>query len=81
MFILCRLTDTGYSIGTRVLELSSFREKRREVNIIQMLQFLQLNIWKTLFGKAADRLERADSNANQCNYISTLSFCVFWLCL
>jgi len=56
-----RLSDAGYGIGLRVLELLSWREKssRKEKNVIAMLQFIHGTVWKVLFGKAADALQKS----------------------
>lgn len=56
-----RLSDAGYGIGLRVLELLSHREKacRREKNLIAMLQFIHTVVWKSLFGRVSDGLEKS----------------------
>jgi len=56
-----RLSDLGYGIGLRMLELLSWREKggRKEKNVIAILQFIHSTVWKVLFGKPADALEKA----------------------
>jgi hypothetical protein len=55
------LENVGYDIGLRVLELLSHREKanRKEINLISMLQFVTTTVWRALFGKIADGLEKA----------------------
>ncbi|OQR86897.1 trafficking protein particle complex subunit [Achlya hypogyna] len=70
-----RLLDTaGYGVGVRVLELLSYRDVngniardklRRETRLLHMLQFVVSVCWKTLFGKAADALERSTENENE----------------
>jgi len=56
-----RLNEMGYRVGQRVLELIVWREKnsRRETRILGILQFIHTVVWKTLFGKAADSLEKS----------------------
>mmetsp|Transcript_15390 Transcript_15390/g.36361 ORF Transcript_15390/g.36361 Transcript_15390/m.36361 type:complete len:195 (-) Transcript_15390:44-628(-) len=55
-----KLEDAGYAVGVRMLELITHREKnsKRETKLISMLSFLSNTVWKVLFGKAADSLER-----------------------
>jgi len=61
-----KLSEAGYGIGIRVLELVSQREKsRKEKNIITMLQFIHSTIWKSLFGKVADGLEKSTDKENE----------------
>ena len=54
-----KLEEAGHGIGTRMLELLSHREKgnRREIRLQGILQFINTNVWRCLFGKAADSLE------------------------
>jgi len=56
-----RLSEAGFGIGLRLLELTSHRDKacRKEKNIIAMLQFIHSTVWKSLFGKVADGLEKS----------------------
>ena len=41
------------------MEILSYREKgnRREIRLQGILQFINTNIWRCLFGKVADSLE------------------------
>jgi len=60
-----RLADTGYHVGVRLLELISFREKnfKRELKLIGILTFISSSVWRYLFSKNADSLERStDTN-------------------
>ena len=56
-----KLSSLGYPIGEKVLELCSVREKnfKKETKIVQMLQFIHNNVWKMLFGKQADGLQKS----------------------
>jgi hypothetical protein len=58
----------GYRVGQRVLELIVWREKnsRRETRILGILQFIHTTVWKTLFGKAADALEKSRESDDEC---------------
>lgn len=62
-----RLEDAGYGIGLRLLELTSIRDRgsRRETKMIEMLKFISSNLWKTLFGHAADGLEKSVENDDE----------------
>jgi trafficking protein particle complex subunit 5 len=44
-----------------MLEVICFRERssKREIKLIGILSFIHTSVWKTLFGKAADSLERS----------------------
>mmetsp|Transcript_7640 Transcript_7640/g.25129 ORF Transcript_7640/g.25129 Transcript_7640/m.25129 type:complete len:145 (-) Transcript_7640:456-890(-) len=64
----CGLEQIGRSVGTRVIELLSYRDRqiRRELSLIGILQFISTTCWKALFGKPADSLERSTENDNEC---------------
>merc|ERR1712224_1147146 len=53
----------GEHIGIRQLELLSRRDKNfsRFENIVDLLEFIQKRIWKNLFGKEADGLEKSST--------------------
>ena len=65
---VCRLSDLGYGVGLRSLELLCFRDKlpRRERSLKAMLQFVRTTVWKALFGKLADRLEISRDSEDEC---------------
>jgi len=58
-----RLADVGFDVGVRLLELLIYREKasKREIKVLGILSFLHTNVWKCLFGKIADSLEKGTS--------------------
>ena len=62
-----RLEATGYGVGLRVLELLAYRsrEYKREIRLMNVLQFVSTTVWKSLFGKAADSLERSIDHADE----------------
>lgn len=62
-----RLENSGYGVGFRVLELLAFRSKeyKRETRLMSILQFVSAAVWKSLFGKPADSLERSIDNADE----------------
>lgn len=93
--IVCmyRLSETGYSIGIRCLELYTYRSSiqptlynhhsnqyqsytsqnilhiqgKKEKNLINMLQFIHSTVWKQLFGKVADGLEKSTEREDECS--------------
>jgi len=62
-----RLEGTGYGVGLRVLELLAFRSRdyKRETKLMNLLQFVSTQVWKSLFSKAADSLERSIDHADE----------------
>ena len=69
-----RLESAGHSIGLRVLELLVHREKanRKETNLIAMLQFVTTTVWRALFGKVADGLEKSNNSEDECACLKVL---------
>ncbi len=67
------LTYLGYPIGEKVLELTTFREKgfKRETKIVNMLQFIHNNLWKMLFNKTADGIQRSQGNIYEYRILET----------
>jgi hypothetical protein len=62
-----KLSCFGYSIGEKVLELCSLRDKgfKRETKIVNMLQFIHNNVWKMLFNKQADGLQKSTDDPDE----------------
>ena len=62
------MNDFGYRVGTRLLELIVWRDKnsKRETRVLGILYFIHTTVWKTLFGKQADTLEKSTENENEC---------------
>jgi len=58
------LHQAGYSIGLRLLDLMALRDKvqKREKNLVDLLSFIAGTVWKNLFGKTADGLERSNES-------------------
>ncbi|KAJ2841180.1 protein particle complex subunit, partial [Coemansia erecta] len=56
-----KLNELGQRVGVRVFELTMSREKtvRRETRVLQMLMFINSVVWRALFDKPADSLERS----------------------
>lgn len=62
-----KLSSLGYPIGEKVLELCYCREKnfKREIKISNMLLFIHNNVWKMLFNKTADGLQRSSEDEEE----------------
>ena len=62
-----RLEEAGYSVGQRVIEYIAVRDKstRRSTRVVNMLQYICNVVWKFLFNKAADGLERSFDNEDE----------------
>lgn len=76
-----RLSDFGFRVGLRALELVTWREKgsKRETRVLQILLFVHSTVWKTLFGKQADALERSTEHEDECGcYSSGREGSFFW---
>ena len=50
-----------------MLELLAYRNRdyKRETRLMGVLQFVSTHVWKSLFGKAADSLERSIDHADE----------------
>lgn len=66
------LNTLGYRIGTRVLELMAWRVEsgskapKREVRFLPALMLIHTQVWKAVFGKQADAIEKSVSNEDEC---------------
>lgn len=62
-----RLMSVGQEVGERMLEALAFRDKgmRRETQIVGMLSFVHTVVWKALFGRPADALEKGTQAENE----------------
>lgn len=57
-----KLSDHGYRIGQRSLELYVCRDvknRKRETRLLGVLQWIYTVLWRNLFGKTADTLEKS----------------------
>lgn len=59
-----KLSEMGQHVGERILDVLVLREKgfKRETKLLDMLIFIKSKLWKTLFGKEADKLEHANDD-------------------
>ncbi|GAO46529.1 hypothetical protein G7K_0759-t1 [Saitoella complicata NRRL Y-17804] len=65
-----KLNENGYRVGQRALELVTIRaaagqHHRRETRVVNVLQFIQTQIWKALFNKPADDLQKSSENEDE----------------
>lgn len=62
-----RLKQVGQEVGERALEMLAWREKgtRKETQIVGTLSFVHTVVWKALFGRAADALEKGTQADNE----------------
>ncbi|KAJ7525399.1 hypothetical protein O6H91_17G048800 [Diphasiastrum complanatum] len=62
-----RLEEAGYGVGLRMLELLCYREKgnKRETRLLGILSFVHSTVWKSLFGKVADSLEKGTEHEDE----------------
>mmetsp|Transcript_6210 Transcript_6210/g.9061 ORF Transcript_6210/g.9061 Transcript_6210/m.9061 type:complete len:216 (-) Transcript_6210:359-1006(-) len=62
-----RLEAAGFSVGLKTIELAAFRSRefKRETRLMSILHFVSSTVWRSLFGKAADSLERSIDNADE----------------
>ncbi|WBW70591.1 TRAPP I, II and III complex subunit Trs31 [Schizosaccharomyces osmophilus] len=62
-----KLNEHGYRVGQRLVELVIWRERnpRREIRILNILQYIHSTLWKYLFGRHADSLEKSKENEDE----------------
>ncbi|KAA8910423.1 NO signaling/Golgi transport ligand-binding domain-containing protein [Sphaerosporella brunnea] len=63
-----KLNIQGYAIGQRLLELLLYREGRsakRETRVLGILQFIAQTLYRHLFGKPADGLEKSREHEDE----------------
>lgn len=71
-----RLNTLGYRVGTRIFELLAWRTEgpskapKREIRFLPALMSIHTQVWRALFGKPADAIEKSVENADECPSIS-----------
>ncbi|TFK76673.1 TRAPP I complex [Pluteus cervinus] len=66
-----RLNTLGYRVGTRVLELlfwrteSTSKAPKREIKLVPALMVIHTQVWKAIFSKPADAIEKSVENADE----------------
>lgn len=61
---MTRLAEIGAEVGHRITDLLVVREKggKREIKLLNVLLFIKSTVWKSLFGREADKLEHANDD-------------------
>lgn len=69
-----KLSQLGYRIGRRALELILAREKvsRRETRLLNMLNFIAVPLWNFLYRKQADSLKKVRDSELECKLVLLL---------
>ncbi|CAG0897590.1 unnamed protein product [Cyprideis torosa] len=59
-----KLSELGFQVGTRLLDLLVVRDRgfKRDIKVLNILLFVKTTVWKSLFGKEADKLEHANDD-------------------
>uniref|UniRef100_A0A669CEX8 Trafficking protein particle complex subunit 5 n=1 Tax=Oreochromis niloticus TaxID=8128 RepID=A0A669CEX8_ORENI len=54
-----RLAELGQRVGASLLDVLVLREKngKRETKVLNILLFIKVSVWRSLFGKEADKLD------------------------
>ncbi|KAI9799856.1 MAG: TRAPP subunit trs31 [Piccolia ochrophora] len=64
-----RLNNQGHPIGLRLLDLLLYREPprsaQRPTRILPLVQFIHTTLWRHLFSRTADALERSKDNEDE----------------
>ncbi|XP_069690874.1 trafficking protein particle complex subunit 5 [Periplaneta americana] len=59
-----KLADMGQEVGAKVIDILFVRERncKREIKLLNILLFIKSTLWKSLFGREADKLEHANDD-------------------
>ena len=59
-----KLAEFGEQIGRRIIDALTLRVRghRRDIKLLDMLMFIRSSLWKSLFGREADKLEHANDD-------------------
>lgn len=72
MVLYARLNVLGYRIGTRTLELMTWRNEaqtkapKREIRFLPALMSIHTQVWRAVFGKPADAIEKGVEHDDEC---------------
>jgi hypothetical protein len=72
--LVLSLNTLGYRIGMRVFELmiwrteSSSKAPKREIRFLPALMLIHTQVWKAVYGKPADAVEKSVENADECRW-------------
>ncbi|KAF5282975.1 hypothetical protein FQA39_LY04846 [Lamprigera yunnana] len=61
-----RLHNLGRTVGVKLIDLYFVRERngKREIKLLNILLFVKSTLWKSLFGREADKLEHSNDDEN-----------------
>lgn len=59
-----KLSGLGQHVGKSLADILMYRDKgfKREIKLLRMLIYITTSVWKSLFGKEADKLEHANDD-------------------
>ena len=59
-----KLHDVGWQVGARIVDVLCVRDRssKRETKLLNVLLMVKSTLWKSLFGKEADKLEHANDD-------------------
>ena len=62
-----QLGEYGFRVGEKVIELMALRERnpKREIKVLAILQHIHTTVWRTLFGRSADALEKSREHEDE----------------
>ncbi len=67
-----KMLELGRSIGVRLLELTYYRERKdkRETKYIEQLNFIKKHVWKSIYNKEAESVERHATDPLICKQLN-----------
>ncbi|KAJ3713504.1 NO signaling/Golgi transport ligand-binding domain-containing protein [Lentinula raphanica] len=66
-----RLNTLGYRVGSRVLEITAYRAEfsskapKREIRLLPALMAIHTQVWRAVYGKPADAIEKSVENVDE----------------
>jgi|ERR1700761_3479923 len=73
-----RLNILGYRVGIRAFEMMSWRAEaaskapKREIRFLPALMVIHTQLWKAIFGKQADGIEKSVEKEDECEQLKFL---------
>lgn len=64
----------GYRVGIRMFELASWRAEsssknpKREIRFLPALMIIHTQLWRAVFGKPADAIEKSVEKEDECKF-------------
>ena len=72
------LNTLGYRVGTRIFELmvwraeSASKNPKREIRFLPALMLIHTQLWRAVFAKTADAIEKSVENDDECTFLSNV---------